>query len=180
MYFARTKIGIIRRLSAGGRQIAVIAAAPMSSAGKHPGNQPTSCLPPLLKISRRQFLHWAAGVAALPAFSRIARGQTYPSRPVRIIVGFPPGGAADITARLMGQWLSERLGQPFIIENRPGGGTNIATDAVANAPADGYTLLLVSVANTVNATLYEGLNFDFIRDIQPVAGTHPRASRNGT
>jgi tripartite-type tricarboxylate transporter receptor subunit TctC len=112
----------------------------------------------------------AAGGAALPAFSRIARGQTYPSRPVRIIVGFPPGGAADITARMMGQWLSERLGQPFVIENRPGAGTNIGSEAVAKAPADGYTLLLVSVANTVNATLYEWLNFDFIRDIAPVAG----------
>jgi tripartite-type tricarboxylate transporter receptor subunit TctC len=123
-----------------------------------------------LETSRRQFLHLAAGGAALPAFSRIARGQTYPSRPVRIIVGFPPGGAADITARMMGQWLSERLGQPFVIENRPGAGTNIGSEAVAKAPADGYTLLLVSVANTVNATLYEWLNFDFIRDIAPVAG----------
>jgi tripartite-type tricarboxylate transporter receptor subunit TctC len=123
-----------------------------------------------LKTSRRQFLHLAAGAAALPAFSRIAKGQSYPWRPVRIIVGFPPGGAADITARLMGQWLSERLGQAFVIENRPGAGTNIGTEAVAKAPADGYTLLLVSVANTVNATLYESLNFDFIRDIAPVAG----------
>jgi tripartite-type tricarboxylate transporter receptor subunit TctC len=123
-----------------------------------------------LETSRRQLLHLAAAAAVLPAFSRIARGQTYPSRPVRIIVGFPPGGAADITARMMGQWLSERLGQPFVIENRPGAGTNIGTEAVAKAPADGYTLLLVSVANTVNATLYEWLNFDFIRDIAPVAG----------
>jgi tripartite-type tricarboxylate transporter receptor subunit TctC len=123
-----------------------------------------------LKASRRRFLHLAAGAAALTAFSRSAKGQSYPWRRVRIIVGFPPGGAADITARLMGQWLSERLGQAFVIENRPGAGTNIGTEAVAKAPADGYTLLLVSVANTVNATLYESLNFDFIRDIAPVAG----------
>jgi tripartite-type tricarboxylate transporter receptor subunit TctC len=122
------------------------------------------------KTSRRRFLHLAAGAAALPAFSRIARGQAYPSRSVRIIVGFPPGGAADITVRLMGQWLSNRLGQPFLVENRPGAGSNIGTELVAKAPADGYTLLLVSVANTVNATLYESLNFDFIRDIAPVAG----------
>jgi tripartite-type tricarboxylate transporter receptor subunit TctC len=126
---------------------------------------------PALEISRRQFLlHLAAGAAALPTFSRIASGQGYRSRPVRIIVGFPPGGAADITARLLGQWLSGRLGQPFVIENRPGAGTNIGTEAVAKATDDGYTLLLVSVANTVNATLYEWLNFDFIRDIAPVAG----------
>ena len=123
-----------------------------------------------IEISRRQFLYLAAGTAAVPTFPRIARGQSYPSRPVRIIVGFPPGGAADITARLMGQWLSERLGQPFLIENRPGAGTNIGTETVANAPADGYTLLLVSVANAVNATLYKRLSFDFVRDIAPVAG----------
>jgi tripartite-type tricarboxylate transporter receptor subunit TctC len=123
-----------------------------------------------LETSRRQFLHFAVGAATLPAFSRVTRGETYPTRPARLIVGFPPGGAADITARLIGQWLSDRLGQPFVIENRPGAGTNIGTEAVAKAPADGYTLLLVSVANTVNATLYEGLNFDFIRDIAPVAG----------
>ena len=121
------------------------------------------------KISRRQLLNLIMGAAALPAFAHIARAETYPSRPVRIIVGFPPGGAADITARLIGQWLSERLGQPFIIENRPGAGTNIGTEVVANSPADGYTLLLVSMANTVNATLYQLLNFDFIRDIVPVA-----------
>jgi tripartite-type tricarboxylate transporter receptor subunit TctC len=145
----------------------------MPSASEHTENQPTSCMPTsesALETSRRQLLHLAAAAAVLPALSRIARGQTYPSRPVRIIVGFPPGGAADITARMMGQWLSERLGQPFVIENRPGAGTNIGSEAVAKAPADGYTLLLVSVANTVNATLYEWLNFDFIRDIAPVAG----------
>jgi tripartite-type tricarboxylate transporter receptor subunit TctC len=123
-----------------------------------------------MKLSRRQILHLAAGAAALPVVSRIAWAHTYPTWPVRIIVGFPPGGAADITARLMGQWLSGRLGQPFVIENRPGAGTNIAAEVVAKAPADGYTLLLVSVANTVNATLYGRLNFDFIRDIAPVAG----------
>ena len=123
-----------------------------------------------LEISRQRFLKLIASAVALPTFARIATGQNYPSRPIRIIVGFPPGGAADVTARLIGQWLSERLGQPFIIENRPGAGTNIGTEAVAKSPADGYTLLLVSVANTVNASLYELLNFDFIRDITPVAG----------
>ena len=109
------------------------------------------------------------GAASFPAFSRGARAQNYPSRPVRIIVGFTAGGASDITARLLGQWLTVRLGHQFIIENRPGAGTNIASEAVAKSPPDGYTLLLVSVANTVNATLYERLNFDFIRDIAPVA-----------
>jgi tripartite-type tricarboxylate transporter receptor subunit TctC len=123
-----------------------------------------------MKLQRRRFLHLAAGAAALPALPRLALALDYPTRPVRIIVGFPPGGAADITARLMGQRLLERLGQPSIIENRPGAGTNIATEAVVGAPADGYTLLLVSVANAVNATLYERLNFDFVRDIAPVAG----------
>jgi tripartite-type tricarboxylate transporter receptor subunit TctC len=120
-------------------------------------------------ISRRQILNLAVGVAALPALPRAARAQSYPSRPVRIIVGFPPGGASDITARLLGQWLTERLGQQFIIENRPGAGTNIGTEVVAKSPPDGYTLLLVSVANTVNATLYERLNFNFILDVAPVA-----------
>src|SRR5215468_10239367 len=110
------------------------------------------------------------GAAALSAVSHIAWAQTYPTRPVRIVVGFPPGGGADITARLIGQWLSERLGQPFIIENRPGAGSNIATEAVVRAPADGYTLLLVGAFNAVNATLYDKLNFNFIRDIAPVAG----------
>src|ERR1700726_4610735 len=125
---------------------------------------------PGLEISRQRFLKLIASAVALPTFARIASAQSYPSRPIHIIVGFPPGGAADVTARLIGQWLSERLGQPFIIENRPGAGTNIGTEAVAKSPADGYTLLLVSVANTVNATLYQSLNFDFIRDITPVAG----------
>jgi len=123
----------------------------------------------MLKLPRRQFLHIAAGAAALPAGSRIARAQAYPTRPVRIVVGFPPGGSVDITARLIGQWLSERLGQQFVIENRPGAGTNIGTEAVVRAPADGYTLLLVSPGNAINATLYGNLNFNFIRDIAPVA-----------
>jgi tripartite-type tricarboxylate transporter receptor subunit TctC len=119
---------------------------------------------------RRQFLHLAAGAAALPAASRIAWAQAYPTRPVRLIAPVAPAGAGDILARLMGQWLSVRLGQPFIIENRPGGGNNIGTEAVVRAPADGYTLLLAGTPNTVNVTLYEKLNFNFIRDITPVAG----------
>ena len=119
---------------------------------------------------RRQFLHLAAGAAALPAVSRVARAQSYPSRPVRIIVPFPPGGPNDMLARLIGQWLSERLGSPFIIENRPSAATNIATEAVVRAPPDGYTLLLVAQVNAINITLYDKLNFDFIRDIAPIAG----------
>src|SRR5262249_23741015 len=119
---------------------------------------------------RRHVLHLAAGAAALPALPRIAWAQAYPTRPVHWIVGFTPAGGNDIVARLMGQWLSERLGQPFVIEKRPGGGTNIATEAVVNAPPDGYTLLLANLANAINATLYEKLNFNFIRDIAPVAG----------
>src|SRR5919198_761950 len=107
-----------------------------------------------MKLPRRQFLHLAAGAAALPAVSRVAWAQAYPSRPVRIIVGVAAGGASDILARLIGQWLSERLGQPFVIDNRPGGGGNIGTEAVAKAPPDGYTLLLAATANTINATLY--------------------------
>jgi tripartite-type tricarboxylate transporter receptor subunit TctC len=123
-----------------------------------------------MKLPRRNFLHLAAGAAALPAVSRIARAQAYPSRPVRIIVGFPAGGPIDILTRLIGQWLSERLGQSFVIESRPGAGSNIATEAVVRAPADGYTLLGVTSANTINTTLYEKLNFNFIRDIAPIAG----------
>ena len=119
---------------------------------------------------RRQFLHLAAGAAALPALSRIARAQAYPSRPVHLVVPAPAGGSFDITARLMGQWLSERLGQQFVIENRPGAATNIGTEAVVRAPADGYTLLLVGTPNAINATLYDKLNYNFIRDIAPVAG----------
>jgi tripartite-type tricarboxylate transporter receptor subunit TctC len=119
--------------------------------------------------SRRRFLHGAAGAVALPALSRFARAQSYPSRPVRIMVGFAAGTGADILARLIGQWLSERLGQQFVIENRPGAGTNIATEAVVRAAPDGHTLLAVSPANAINAALYEKLNFIFIRDIAPVA-----------
>jgi tripartite-type tricarboxylate transporter receptor subunit TctC len=118
---------------------------------------------------RRQFLHLAAGAAALPAVSSIARAQTYPSRPVRIVVPFPAGQATDTVARLMGQSLSERLGQPFVIENRTGAGGNIATESVVRAAPDGYSLLLVSLPNALNVTLYKKLNFDFIRDIAPVA-----------
>ena len=123
-----------------------------------------------MKLPRRQFLHLAAGAAALPAVSRIARAQAYPTRPVRLVVPFPAGAATDIIARLMGQWLSERLGQQLVIENRPGGGTNIGTEAVVRAPADGYTLLLISAANAINSTIYDKLNFNFIHDIAPVAG----------
>jgi len=115
-------------------------------------------------------LQLAAGAAVLPAVSNFARAETYPARPIRLIIGYTPGGSADLTARLMGQWLSERLGQPFVIENRPGGGTNIATEAVVRAAPDGYTLLLVAPANAINATLYEKLNFNFLRDIEPIAG----------
>jgi len=118
---------------------------------------------------RRQFLHLAASAAALPAVSRIARAQAYPSRPVRIVVGFPAGFSPDIVARLVGQSLSERLGQQFVVENRPGAAGNLATEAVVRAPPDGYTLLLANGANAISATLYEKLSFDFIRDIAPVA-----------
>jgi tripartite-type tricarboxylate transporter receptor subunit TctC len=122
-----------------------------------------------MKFPRRQFLHLAVGAAVLPAVSRFAWAQAYPSRPVRIVVGVAPGSANDILARLMGQWLSERLDQPFIIENRPGAGTNIGTETVVRAPADGYTLLLVATSSAINATLYDKLNFVFLRDIAPVA-----------
>ena len=122
-----------------------------------------------MKLPRRTFLHLAAGAAALPAASRIAWAQAYPSRPVRLLVGFPPGSTADILARLVGQSLSERLGRPFIIENWPGAGSNIATEAVVRASPDGYTLLFVTSPNAVNATFYEKLNFNFIRDIAPVS-----------
>jgi len=125
---------------------------------------------------RRQFLHLAAGAAALPALSRNGWAQAYPSRPVRIVVGFAPGGANDILARLIGQWLSERLGQAFVIENRPGAATNIATEAVVRAPADGYTLLLVGAPHVINATLYDKLNYNFLRDIAPVASISREAS----
>jgi tripartite-type tricarboxylate transporter receptor subunit TctC len=122
-----------------------------------------------MKLPRRHFLHLAAGAAALPALSRAARAQTYPTRPVRIVVGFAAGGPNDILARLMGQWLSEHLGQPFVTENRTGAATNIATEAVVRAPPDGYTILLASTTNAINAALYDKLTFNFIRDIAPVA-----------
>jgi tripartite-type tricarboxylate transporter receptor subunit TctC len=122
-----------------------------------------------MNLPRRQFLHLAVGAVALSVRSGIARAQSYPTRPVRIVVGFAPGGGNDIIARLMGQWLSERLGQPFIIENRSGAGGNIGTEAVVRAPSDGYTLLLVAPPNVINATLYDKLNFNFVRDIAPVA-----------
>jgi tripartite-type tricarboxylate transporter receptor subunit TctC len=122
-----------------------------------------------MKLPRRRFLQLAAGAAALPAVSRIAMAQAYPSRPVRVIVGLAAGSGVDILARLMGQWLSDRLGQPFVIENRPGAGTNLATEAVVRSAPDGHTLLMVTPANSINATLYDRLNFNFIRDIAPVA-----------
>jgi tripartite-type tricarboxylate transporter receptor subunit TctC len=122
-----------------------------------------------MKLSRRRFIHLAAGVAALPALPRIAGAQAYPERPARIVAPIAAGGTGDILVRLMGQWLSERLGQPFVIENRPGAGTNVGTEVVVRAPADGYTLLLVIPPQLINATLYEKLNFNFIRDIAPVA-----------
>src|SRR5215470_8293579 len=122
-----------------------------------------------MKLPRRNFLHLAAGAAALPAVSRFAWAQAYPARPVRVIVPFAPAGDTDLVARLIGQWLSERLGQPFVIENRPGAGTNIGTEAVVRAPADGYTLLLASPPAAINATLYDKLSFVFLRDMAPVA-----------
>jgi tripartite-type tricarboxylate transporter receptor subunit TctC len=122
-----------------------------------------------MKLPRRTFLHLTAGAAALTALSRTASAQAYPTRPVRLIVPFGPAGATDITARLIGHFLSERLGQQFIIENRPGAGGNIGTEAVVRAPPDGYTLLYVTTANASNATLYDKLNFNFIHDITPVA-----------
>jgi tripartite-type tricarboxylate transporter receptor subunit TctC len=123
-----------------------------------------------MNLLRRQLLHLVAGAGALPALLRMSWAQTYPSRPVRLIVGFPAGGGADIVGRLIGQWLQELLGQPFVIENRPGAGTNVATEALVRAPADGYTLALIGLPNAINATLYDKLNFNFIRDVTPVAG----------
>jgi tripartite-type tricarboxylate transporter receptor subunit TctC len=122
-----------------------------------------------MRLPRRKLLRLAASAVALPALARTASAQAYPSRPVRIIVGFPPGSTSDVTARLIGQWLSERLGQPFIVENRPGAASNLAAETVVRAPADGYTLLLVTSVNAVNATLYTNLSFDFARNIAPVA-----------
>jgi tripartite-type tricarboxylate transporter receptor subunit TctC len=123
-----------------------------------------------MKLPRRQFLHFAAGTAALPALSRIAHADAYPSRPVRMIVGSTPGAAPDVVARLFGQWLAERLGQPFVVENRPAGGGNLAAEPVVRAPPDGYMLLVFSASNAIDATLLDTLNFDLARDIAPVAG----------
>jgi tripartite-type tricarboxylate transporter receptor subunit TctC len=123
-----------------------------------------------MTLPRREFLRLSAGTAVLPVMSRIARAETYPSRPVHLIIGYAPGGSADMTGRLFGQWLSQRLGQQFIVESRPGGDTNIATEAVLQALPDGYTLLLASPANTTNPALFAKLNFDFIRDVTPIAG----------
>jgi tripartite-type tricarboxylate transporter receptor subunit TctC len=140
-----------------------------------------------MKLHRRTFLRLAAGAAVLPAMSHIARAEAYPTRPVRIIVGLAAGGSNDIIARLMGQWLSERFGQQFVIDNRPGAGGNIATEAVVRAPADGYTLLLAGSANAISATLYDKLKFNFLRDIAPIASivhqpfvmlVHPSVSAN--
>jgi len=124
----------------------------------------------MMKIPRRQFLHLAASAAALPVASRFAWAQTYPTRPVRIVVGFPPGGVSDILARLLGEWLSERLAQPFVIENRPGAGGNVATESVVRAAPDGHTLLLCATSDAISASLYDRLNYNFVRDITPVAG----------
>ena len=121
-----------------------------------------------MRRPRRRFLRLAAGVAALPVVPRFARAQAYPSRPVRIVVGFAPGGPNDLNARLVGQWLSERLGQPFIIDNRPGASGNIAMESVVRSPPDGYTLVMVALSSAVNATLFENLPFVFLRDIAPV------------
>src|SRR5215510_7095520 len=123
---------------------------------------------PMKPTHRRQFLRLAAGAAALPALSRIASAQAYPTRPVRIVVGFAAGGTTDIIVRLIGQWLSERLGRQFVIENRPGASGNLGTEAVAKAPADGYTLLQIVTPHAINVALYTNLSFDFIRDIAPV------------
>jgi tripartite-type tricarboxylate transporter receptor subunit TctC len=128
-----------------------------------------------MKLARRQFLDLAAGAAALFALPHIARAQAYPSRPVRLIVPLAPGGATDIVARLIGQWMSEHLGQPFVIDNRPGAGGNLGAEAVVKAQPDGYTILMASTTNAINATLYDNLSFNFIRDIAPVA----TISRNG-
>src|SRR6476619_1431341 len=139
------------------------------TAGTEPHIRQVGAEEQIVEFSRRRLLRLAAGAAALGTMSRSAWAQTYPSRPVRIVVGFAAGVPNDILARLIGQWLSERLGQPFIIENRPGAGSNIATEAVVRAPPDGYTLLLIGPANAINETLYDKLNFNFIRDIAPIA-----------
>src|ERR1019366_8045350 len=122
-----------------------------------------------MRLQRRRFLQLAAGAAALPVLSGFALAQTYPARPVRVIVGYPPGDSPDTVARIMGQWLSDRLGQPFVIENKPGAATNIAVQSAIDAPADGYTLLWVTTANTSNVTFYDGLHFHFLKNVAPVA-----------
>ena len=123
-----------------------------------------------MNFPRRRFLHLAAGAAALSALPQVARAQTYPTRPVRIMVGFPPGGAYDTLARPMGQWLSERFHRPFIIDNRPGAGSNLATEAVTRAAPDGHTLLMIGPTQVMNVALYDKLNFDFLRDVAPIGG----------
>src|SRR6266540_5486473 len=154
----------------------MVASTIVSSRGSRNSRQPSraSCrLGPeeqVVEFSRRRLLHIAAGAVVLPALSGFASAQTYPSRPVRIIVGFAAGGPNDILARLIGQWLSERLGQPFAVENQPGASGNIATEAVVRAPADGYTILLLGPANAISGSLYQNLSFNFLRDIAPVAG----------
>src|SRR5215471_4010501 len=123
-----------------------------------------------MKLPRRRFLHLAAGAAALPALSRVTRAQAYPTRPVRLLIGFAPGGTQDVIGRLMGQWLMERLGQQFIIENRPGAASNIAAAAAIRSPPDGYTLFMIGPNNAINASVYDKLGFDILRDSAPVAG----------
>jgi tripartite-type tricarboxylate transporter receptor subunit TctC len=125
---------------------------------------------PMAKLPRRRFLHLAAGAAALPATCRFAEADTYPSRPVLIVVGFAPGGVTDVVARLIGQWLADRLGQPFLVDNRPGATTNIAAETVVRSPPDGYTLMVFSITNAINPALFTHLNFNFVRDMAGVAG----------
>src|SRR4029077_18832365 len=156
------------RSAAGAISLTIGAATRIFAASSKAGNQSPTRGGRSMTLPRRMFLSLAAGAAALPAAARVAWSQGYPSRPVRIVVGFPAGGATDIQARLMGQWLSERLGQQFIIENRAGASGNIGTEAVAKAPADGYTLLQIVTPNAINAALYSNLNFDFSRDIVPI------------
>jgi tripartite-type tricarboxylate transporter receptor subunit TctC len=157
LYVAHTGVGLVRALPRPEHEAPATTSANVSEEDA-------------MRLPRRRFLRLAGAAIALPAVARIASAQAYPTRPVRMIIGYPPGGSADITARLVGQWLSERLGQPVVIESRPGGGTNIATEAVVRAAPDGYTLLLVAPANAINASLYDKLNYNFLRDIAPVAG----------
>src|SRR5262249_41360236 len=142
---------------------------PLPTAERNRGNR-SILVGASMKLPRRQFLRLAAAAATMPALSRVARAQAYPTRPVRIIVGFAPGGSPDISARLIRQWLSSRLGQQFVIENHSGAGGNIATETVVKSAPDGHTLLLAATSNAINTSLYDRLSFDFIRDIVPVAG----------